>query len=72
MTNAAATQPEGDRPMTTATATRPDTARPRNRRQPYRLAQLEGRWACSRMSVWRVRQDPRFPEKFKIGGLNYV
>jgi predicted DNA-binding transcriptional regulator AlpA len=41
-------------------------------RIPFRLSKLTERWSCSRMSVWRQRQDPRFPKIFTIGATPYV
>ena len=41
-------------------------------RLPMRLADLEGRWKCGRTTVWRIKQDPRFPKIFRIGSRPYV
>jgi predicted DNA-binding transcriptional regulator AlpA len=42
------------------------------RRVPISLTAVMDRWSCSRMHVWRQRQDPRFPKVFTIGSRKYV
>jgi hypothetical protein len=50
----------------------PNTTPKPAERAPFRLSKLTERWSCSRMSVWRARQDPRFPRTFRIGATPYI
>ena len=54
----------------TSALTKSTTAK--DTRRPMRLSELEERWKCGRTTIWRHRQDPRFPKVFRIGGRPYV